>query len=127
MDVKKLTIEDAQKKLEEYKELQKIFNLNDVSKSSNYNDDHWKVGENYFFRLVTHYLVGKLIKVTDKEFVLTNASWIASTGSYSDAMKQGFPKTENSQVEAYPASKEVAIGRGALIDACIYDFSLDLG
>ena len=40
----------------------------------------YEIGKNYFIRTVTHHLVGRLIKVTSKELVLEEASWIADDG-----------------------------------------------
>jgi len=73
----------------------------------------WVRGKNYFIRTVTHYLTGKLIEVTDKELVLTDAAWIADTGRYASAMKEGSFK----EVEPYPDGQHVIVGRGAVIDA----------
>lgn len=83
-------------------------------------DSHWHVGKNYFIRTVTHHLVGKLIKVTDKELVLTEASWIADDGMFSVAMKTG----SFDEIEPYLKDSEVIIGRGSLIDAVIFNFEL---
>lgn len=73
----------------------------------------YKVGEAYFFRLVTHYLTGRVLRVTPKEIVLKEAAWVADTGRYTQAIADGTLK----EVEVYPQDEEVIIGRGALIDA----------
>lgn len=82
-------------------------------------DSHWKVGENYFIRTVTHHLTGKLEKVTDKELVLSSASWIADSGRFHNALRDG----ELSEVEPFVA-EQVVVGRGALIDACVWEHEL---
>ena len=74
---------------------------------------HWAVGKAYFIRTVTHYLTGKLVKVTPTELVLLDAAWVASTGRFADAIRTG----ELDEVEPYPDSAVVIVGRGALIDA----------
>ena len=74
----------------------------------------FKVGANYFIRTVTHIYIGTLVGVGDKELVLVNASWIADTGRYAQAIADG----TLDEVEPYPDELEVVIGRGALIDAC---------
>ena len=72
----------------------------------------YTIGSPYFFRLVTHFLTGRVIKVTSKEIVLTEAAWIADTGRFTQAIADG----KLNEVEPYPADEEVIIGRGALID-----------
>lgn len=79
----------------------------------NLTDYPYKLGKNYFISTVTKYYTGKLMSVTDKELVLTNAAWVADTGRFSEAMA----KETFSEVEKYPAHKMVIVGRGALVDA----------
>lgn len=78
----------------------------------------YRVGENYFIRTVTHHLTGKLVKVTSKELVLEDAAWIADDGRFHDALKTGVLK----EVEPFP--DEIIVGRGALIDACVWKHKL---
>jgi hypothetical protein len=72
----------------------------------------WRIGKNYFIRTVTMIDCGKLVAVTPTELVLKNASWIAETGRFADALK----KCEFGEVEPFPDGN-VIIGRGAVIDA----------
>ena len=78
----------------------------------------YKVGKNYLIRTVTMTQVGKLEYVGDKELVLSSASWIADTGRFYTALKTG----ELNEVE--PFINDPIIGRGAIIDACIWDHDL---
>lgn len=78
----------------------------------------YQVGQNYFIRTVTHYYTGHLTLVTDGELVLANAAWIADTGRFHDALKTG----ELSEIE--PFEDDVIIGRGAVVDACIWKHTL---
>ena len=55
--------------------------------------------------------LGKLVKVTDKELVLSNASWVADTGRFSLALSNG---TLN-EVEMFV--NDVIVSRGGVIDA----------
>ena len=80
-------------------------------------DSHWKIGENYLVRTVTHISTGRLAKVTDKELVLEHAAWIADTGRWSEQIVA----CEFKEVEPYPVNRQVVVGRGALIDAVIID------
>lgn len=72
----------------------------------------YKIGKNYFIRTVTHYLTGKLVKVTAKELVLIDVAWIADTGRYMQFLKDGILN----ECEPFPDNTEVIVGRGALID-----------
>lgn len=78
----------------------------------------YEIGKNYFIRTVTHHLTGKLIKVTSKELVLSDAAWIADDGRFHDALKTG----NLNEIEPFPS--EVIVGRGALIDACLWNHAL---
>jgi hypothetical protein len=68
------------------------------------------VGNNVFVRTVTHYTVGKIIKIDKDEIVLSNASWVADTGRWHNALKTG----ELTEVE--PFIDAVSISRGAIVD-----------
>lgn len=80
----------------------------------------YSVGENYFIRTVTFHFTGKLIEVYPEELVLLEASWIADSGRYADALKSG----NFSEVEPYPEGRKVVVGRGAIVDASIQDTPL---
>jgi hypothetical protein len=80
----------------------------------------YEIGRNIFIRTVTMALTGKLAAVGDKELVLTNAAWIADTGRYAQAVATGV----FSEVEPYPATAKVIVGRGAVVDAVHVDWAL---
>lgn len=75
---------------------------------------YYKVGETIFIRTVTHILIGKLVAVYHNELVIEDASWIADTGRYANALLDF--KNLN-EVEPYPDGIQVIVGRGAIIDA----------
>lgn len=75
----------------------------------------YKIGANYFIRTVTHYYVGRLVDVYQQELVIEDASWIADTGRFHVALKDGV----FDEIEPYPVG-QVVIGRGAIIDASRY-------
>lgn len=56
--------------------------------------------------------LGRLVAVGEHELVLEDASWIADTGRFSDALKT----CEFNEVEPFPDGR-VIIGRGSVIDA----------
>lgn len=89
---------------------------NNNNKQATSDDSHWEIGKDYLIRTVTMSQTGRLIKVTDKELVLENAAWIADLGKFSEQWeKQG--EDAFNEVEMFPASRLVIVGRGALIDA----------
>jgi len=73
----------------------------------------FEIGKAYLIRTVTHIDLGIVKAVGDKEIVLTQASWIADTGRFHNALKDG--PTKLNEVEPY--THDVILGRGALIDA----------
>lgn len=98
IDINKMT-------LGELKEIQNIFN------NSQSNVSPWEVGKAYFIRTVTMHLIGRLIFISDKELKLEEASWIADSDRFYDALKSG----ELNEVE--PFIKDVIINRSAIVDA----------
>lgn len=78
----------------------------------------FKVGENYFIRTVTMIIVGRLEEVHQTELVLSSASWIADTGRFYNALKEG----KLNEVE--PFTNDVILGRGSIIDATIWTHKL---
>jgi len=99
VDIDKMTVA-------EIKHIQSIFSKGDPAQSP------YKIGEAYFFRFVTHYVTGRVKRVTPKEIVLTEAAWIADTGRFTQAIADG----KLSEVEPFPQDEEVICGRGALVD-----------
>ena len=74
----------------------------------------YDIGENYCIRTVTHIDTGKVVDVTDKEIILTQAAWIADTGRFHDFIAKG---KEPNEVEPYDPEALIIVGRGAVIDA----------
>ena len=91
------------------------------TKSKSILADHpFKIGQAYLIRLVTHYWVGVLDWVGEKEMVLSNASWVADTGRFNEAISTG----KMSEIEYVGSSGPEIIGRGALVDATIWKHAL---
>lgn len=67
------------------------------------------VGQNYFVETVTKYFLGRLVSADDRWLVLDEASWIADTGRYNEALRDGTA----SEVEPCPG--RVVIGCGAVV------------
>jgi len=87
------------------------------------NKKDFEVGENYLIRTVTHINVGKLIKVTEKEFYLQDCSWVADTGRFANILKNGLESEDSSEIEPF-GEGIVIVGRGALIDMIKYNHKL---
>jgi len=47
------------------------------------------VGEKFFFRTVTYHMTGRVKKVIGKILELENAAWIADSGRFMNAIKEG--------------------------------------
>jgi len=70
------TYESIKDQLDE-EEAQDINSLNDL------------VGKKWFFRSVTYHLVGEVKKVNGLIIQLSNASWVADSGRFMQAIKDG--------------------------------------
>ncbi len=79
-------------------------------------------GSKVVLRTVTMIYTGRLIAVGNLELVLEDAAWIADTRRWADFLKNGV-KTDGIEIEPYPDG-HVAVGRGALVDACLWDHDL---
>ena len=78
----------------------------------------FEIGKSYLIRTVTMFHVGRLTAVTDTDLVLSDASWVADTGRFSDAIRTG------NLNEIEPFESRVIIGRGGIVDACEWKHSL---
>ena len=47
------------------------------------------IGEKYYFRTVTYHLTGRVTKVIGNLLELENAAWIADSGRFMNAIKEG--------------------------------------
>jgi len=98
----------------------KINELRQLFTEKSCDNSHWIIGKNYLIRTVTMIQVGKLEKITANEIVLSNARWIADTGRFAESLLTG----QFSEVELFNPKFPCIIGRGALVDAQIFDYKL---
>lgn len=105
MDIDNLTIKEA-------RELVKLVG-GSPGRSHSY-----KIGEKYIIRTVTFHYTGRIAAITDTDIVLDEAAWIADTGRWADALKNG---TLN-EVEPYPGG--CIIQRDNVIDAALWSHDL---
>lgn len=82
----------------------------------------WKPGTNYFIRTVTYHAIGKLVEIDNHEIILEDAAWVADSGRWSEALTTG----RLEEVEPFPDG-QVAIGRNAVVDACVWSHPLVRG
>ena len=59
------------------------------------------VGEKYFFRTVTYHLTGRVKKIIGSILELENAAWIADSGRFMQAIKNGELKEVEPVGQAY--------------------------
>ena len=55
----------------------------------NGSDNPFIVGKAYFIRTVTYHMIGKLERISGNFLVLSEASWIADSGRFSNAISKG--------------------------------------
>lgn len=69
------------------------------------------IGKIYAFRTVTMIYTGRLVDVSDQEFLVDEACWIPETERYMEFADTGAHK------EAEPYKRPIIINRGSLLDA----------
>jgi hypothetical protein len=69
-----------------------------------------EAGQSVIVRTVTYHYTGRITEVTDKWITLDDAAWIADSGRWADALRDG----TLSEVEPYPG--QVMISTGAVVD-----------
>ena len=79
------TIEVTDEQLAEIKK-RKIIRPEDLKEVKSYED---LVGNQFLFRTVTYHCVGKVVRFVGRFAVLKDASWIADTGRFTQAIKDG--------------------------------------
>jgi len=74
-------------------------------------------GKNWFIRTVTYHWVGKVEKITGKFMILKDASWVADSGRFMNAIKEG---TLN---EVEPVGNAI-INMETIVDICPWKHKL---
>jgi len=78
------------------------------------------VGQKLFIRTVTYHLVGRVEKVVGKFFQLEDASFIANSGRFHNALKDGFD--ENAEIE--PTTVPTWVNIEAITDMFVWKHDL---
>lgn len=71
----------------------------------------YQLGVNLIIRTVTFIYIGKVTFVSESEVVLEDASWIADTGRFSDALSKG----SLNEIEPYPGP--CSVSKGGIVDS----------
>ncbi len=71
---------------ETYEKIKEDLNEDEKIDISSYDD---LIGRSFFFRTVTYHLVGKVVKRFGNFFQLKDASWVADSGRFMQAIKDG--------------------------------------
>ena len=77
-----------------------------------------KAGDKVYIRTVTYHHVGRVVRLTRSWVYLDDASWVADSGRFGDALETG----SLSEVERTPGIVRVA--RGAIVDVFEWRHSL---
>jgi hypothetical protein len=80
------------------------------------------LGKKVYLRKVTMIDTGVIVAIYDDYLVLVQAAWIADTGRYANAMKDG--PTVFTEVEPYPAEKAIICALGDYVDGFHPDWEL---
>lgn len=79
-----------------------------------------RMGNTVYIRTVTHHYTGKIVLLTKDEIVLHDASWVADSGRWADALRTGILN----EVEPYPDGVLVSVNRGAGCDVSDWKHAL---
>ena len=71
---------------ETYQKIKEQLGDDDFKEIFDYND---LIGSSFFFRTVTYHLVGKVEKIIGSFLELSTASWVADSGRFMNAIKEG--------------------------------------
>jgi hypothetical protein len=82
----------------------------------------WNLGQKVFLRKVTMIDTGVIVALYDDYLVLVQAAWIADTGRYANAMKDG--PSVFAEVEPYPSEKAIICALGDFVDGFHPDWEL---
>jgi hypothetical protein len=78
----------------------------------------YKLGATLFVRTVTYHYTGRVSYLSDKELVLSDAAWVASSGRFAEALSTG----NLSEVEPYPGA--CSINRDVIVDCSPWNHKL---
>lgn len=71
---------------ETYEKIKEQLRSEEKVSFDSYNDF---IGKSFFFRTVTYHVVGKVVKIVGTMLQLEQASWVADSGRFMNAIKEG--------------------------------------
>jgi hypothetical protein len=77
-----------------------------------------EVGQQYLIRTVTMFMTGRIKQITETDLLLEDAAWVADTGRWYNALKDGVL----SEVEPYPDG--CIVSRAAIVDVSPWNHPL---
>jgi hypothetical protein len=77
----------------------------------------FEVGQSYFIRTVTYHLIGKLEAIADGFLILSSASWIADSGRFMQAIRDG-------KLDEVEPVGDAVVNIGSITDAFPWKHSL---
>ena len=80
----------------------------------------YEIGKKYLVRTVTMIYTGKLVAVYPLELVFEQVAWIPETKRWMQSCADGIFE----EVEPYPKTAKVIIGRNAILDALVVNWEL---
>jgi hypothetical protein len=84
----------------------------------------FKIGNKYLLRTVSYFAVGEIYAIQGDFLVLCNASWVADTGRFSEAIANGTLSEVEYLGKAAGGAIRVYVNMGAIVDA--FDWAHDL-
>ena len=102
----------------EVADLVKLMEILGSNKNAQDKRHPYVIGKKYLIRTVTMIVLGELKEVYDDELIFKDASWVADTGRFYNALSEG----KLNEVE--PFINDAGVGRGAIIDFTEWNFNL---
>jgi hypothetical protein len=81
-----------------------------------------KIGQAVFVQTVTLYFLGRVVKMDDRFLYIDQCSWIADTGRFHKAMKEGTAALQ--EIEPLPPERVERLAWGAFIGVSDWPFAL---
>lgn len=83
------------------------------------------VGKQYLLRTIGYHWLGRVKLIVGKFLILEEASWVADTGRYSEALSGKIGELQSSELE--PSPRPVIVNVDHVTDAVEYPFQIPRG
>ena len=85
----------------------------------------FKIGTAYLFRTIGYHWLGRVTAITGKFLTLDDATWVADTGRFNEALLGKLAELPQSELE--PSPRPVHINADHITDAVEYPYQLPKG